>query len=113
MSTISIELPDEMKQVVELKATEGGCASLGDYVQDILRVLHGQGSPTLDEIKEMLPDEEFAARLQEPQHLQSLEAKLLDGLHSSGVVVDEAFWENGLQKLRDKYPNIDCNSGTP
>lgn len=113
MSTITITLPDEVKSWVEQQSLQQGYQSLSEYFDDLIRTLHGMSGLTLQEIKASQSDSELDEHLKRPEVQRELEKKLLEGLHSPGTIVDEAFWENRLQALRDKYPQIDFDSESP
>jgi Arc/MetJ-type ribon-helix-helix transcriptional regulator len=110
MSTITITLPDEIKVFVERQSVREGYESVSAYIDDMIRTLHGMNGLTLEDIKEMEPNADEIAALENPETLADLEAKLLEGLHSPGLVVDRSYWEARKQALRDKYPHIDFDS---
>jgi Arc/MetJ-type ribon-helix-helix transcriptional regulator len=113
MSTITITLPEELKALVEQQSSQQGYESVSDYFQDMIRTIQGIKGLSVDDVRDMLPDQELDAHLQRPNVGKALEVKLMEGLESPSEVVDEAFWENQLQALRDKYPNIDFDADGP
>ena len=113
MSTITITLPDELKTLVEQQSSQQGYESVSDYFQDMIRTIQGIKGLTVDDVKDMMPDQGLDVYLKRPGVRKALEAKLMEGLNSPGEVADEAFWENQLQTLRDKYPNIDFDADGP
>jgi hypothetical protein len=90
MTTINLNLPDDLKAQVERRATEAGYASIGAYIEDLLRA----DSHDID----------YGA----PPHLTvtssaDLESKLLEGLNSPTREMTDADWEEKRRRLIERH----------
>lgn len=87
MTTLNLNISDDLKLLAQARAEEEGCASLEDYVADLIRADAGE--------------EDYGA----PEHLtfrseEELEAMLLERLEddSPGIEATPEFW----QSLKDR-----------
>lgn len=84
---MTITLPDELREPLELAARTAGFASVDEYVVALVR-------------EELSPESEFPdvtnSRLT-PRSRAELEAMLEEGMNSEGdVVADDAFWAESV-----------------
>ncbi len=80
METVTVEIPESMRDSIQGRVAEGGFASISEYVSDLIR-----------------------ADLEQKDQ-ERLEDMLEEGLDSGeSIVVDDAFWEAHRQRLIAKY----------
>ena len=90
MTTISISLPEPLKDFVDKQVTEGHFSSPSDYVSELIR-------------------EEHERRAQE-----KLEEMLLEGLNSGPPIeVDDDFWRERRTDLMARHSESQANETNP
>jgi antitoxin ParD1/3/4 len=80
MTTMNISLPDDMRAFVEEQAAQGGYASASEYFRDLVR-----------------ESQRRKAKLE-------LEAKLLEGLQGTPVIMTQAEWQSIEEEALGKKP---------
>ena len=80
METVTVEIPESLRDTIQGRLTEGGYASVSEYVGELIRA-----------------DLKRKAR-------ERLEALLLEGLDSGEpIVVDDEYWKQKRERLIAKY----------
>lgn len=83
METMQIPVNDVLGDFLKKEAAKHGFASATEYVQSLLA------------------DLETRVRAR-----KELDAKLLEGIRSPGVLVDQAFWAERRRKILEKHPEL-------
>ena len=83
MRTLNINIDDELQDFLTSQAARLGFSSADDYVQSLWA--------------------ELKLRVSERKEL---EAKLLEGIRSPGVIADEAFWAERRRKIIERNPEL-------
>jgi hypothetical protein len=90
---VTITLPEEMREELELKAKIAGFSSVAKYVAELV---HTDDGPIA--VPEPPPNARYAVRTRE-----ELEAKLLEGMDTSGdVVAGPDFWESRRKAAEER-----------
>lgn len=82
MTTINISLPDEMKEFIETQVSHEGYTSASEYLCTLIR------------------------EAQKRQARQELEAKLLEGLHSSASEMTDTDWSALREGIYKRNPEL-------
>ena len=90
MTRLSIDIPDDLRAKMELRAAETGHASLEAYLAWLAR-------EDADSVDYGAP-----AHLQ-PQSIEHLEAMLLESMKTPGREMTAADWDEKRRRLNEKY----------
>lgn len=83
METVQLTMTDEVKEILQRRATKRGCSSPQEYLQSLL-----------DEMENLAEEK------------RDLEALLLEGVRSPAVLADEAFWAERRRKVLERDPEF-------
>ena len=84
MSSLTLSLPDSMREFVEQQVAKGGLGSADEYLLGLIR------------------------EAQQREAKQRLEAMLLEGLEGEPIEVDDEFWERFRARLVERHGHADA-----